>query len=386
MHILIIPSWYPAHPGDVGGSFFREQAIALQKNGCKVGVIYHQNHSIRLLSKLTVRMGETRFSNDQGVATYRYDSINWFPKMRRLALRFWLRRGNKIFDAYVRLNGRPDVIHAHSVFNGGILAKEISQKNQIPFVLTEHSTAYAREQLSSEDLKLAKKICNASSANLAVSNEFCVLLSQKIQSKREWLFVPNIVNEIFFISKLEEKIEKKFVFINIAFADKKKRQENIIYAFKNEFNEQKNIYLTIGGNGPELETLKSLSKTLNISNQVEFTGALSREQVREKMAASHAFVLSSRYETFGVVVIEALALGLPVIATMCGGPESIVRKEDGILVPVDDVKSLGKAMREIYENSTNFEKEKIRESCRERFSEKAIAKRIIKIYSEVVAR
>ena len=42
MHVLIIPSWYPEHSEDVGGGFFREQALALQTHGCKVGVIYPQ--------------------------------------------------------------------------------------------------------------------------------------------------------------------------------------------------------------------------------------------------------------------------------------------------------------------------------------------------------
>jgi glycosyltransferase involved in cell wall biosynthesis len=383
MHVLIIPSWYPAYPGDIGGSFFREQALALHRNGCKVGVIYPQMRSLRQWQSILTGGYGLEIQSDEGMTTLRYHGMNWYPKVKWLRNKLWKKKCLELFNEYVKLNGKPQIIHAHSIFNAGVIAKKISDKNKIPFLLTEHSTSYARELISEIELNEAINVCNASSINLAVSNEFCKLLSEKIKPKN-WIYLPNIVNNKFFEKKLNKHNQKGFGFINVAMVDSKKRQENILLAFNNEFKGEKFITLTIGGDGPELQILKNLAKTLNISNQVEFTGALSRDQVCEKMAASNAFVLSSRYETFGVVVIEALALGLPVIATRCGGPESIVRKEDGILVPVDDVESLGKAMREIYENLTKYDKMKIRESCRERFSEKAIAKKLIKIYEEVI--
>lgn len=385
MHVMIIPSWYPVHPGDIGGSFFREQAIALQKNGCKVGVIFHQNHSLRSLSNVTVEIGKTRFSNDCGVATYRYDGINWFPKMRRLAMRSWLRRGSKLFNEYITLNGKPDIIHAHSLFNAGILAKLISNNTKIPFILTEHSSVFIRDMVSSGDIAVAEPVIADAKALLAVSDNFCNLLNQKFRGFNEWTCIPNMVQDEFFREIKRSSKNKTFKFINVAYVDSNKNQKIILHAFKNEFNGEDCVRLIIGGDGPGLEKLKDIARTLNILNKVEFTGTLSREQVRKKMGASDAFVLSSHHETFGVVVIEALAIGLPVIATKCGGPESIVRKEDGILVPVDDVESLGKAMRKIYEDSNTYNKEKIRESCRERFSEKVVADKLIKIYGNVVS-
>jgi glycosyltransferase involved in cell wall biosynthesis len=95
--------------------------------------------------------------------------------------------------------------------------------------------------------------------------------------------------------------------------------------------------------------------------------------------------LSSKAETFGVVLIEALALGKPVVATRCGGPESIIREEDGILVPVDDVPKLGDGMKEIRRQYGNYRPIELRRSCANRFSEKAVTRQLIDIYRQVLA-
>lgn len=81
------------------------------------------------------------------------------------------------------------------------------------------------------------------------------------------------------------------------------------------------LLLEIGGDGPEKTKLEELVTKLGINKNIKFLGQLTRDEVKNKMnEESSAFVLSSEYETFGVVVVEALALGKPVIATKCGGP------------------------------------------------------------------
>src|SRR5699024_9955006 len=102
--------------------------------------------------------------------------------------------------------------------------------------------------------------------------------------------------------------------------------------------------------GEEKANLLKLVRVLKIEEQVVFLGPLTREQVKEEVSSADAFVLSSKYETFGVVLIEALALGKPVIATKCGGPESIVTPEVGYLVENNSEEELSKAMSELIAN------------------------------------
>ncbi len=82
---------------------------------------------------------------------------------------------------------------------------------------------------------------------------------------------------------------------------------------------------------------------------MRWLGTLAPTAVPAALAQSHAFVLSSRHESFGVVAVEALMAGRPVLATRCGGPEDIVGEGDGLLVSRDDPDALALGLRAMAE-------------------------------------
>ncbi len=90
------------------------------------------------------------------------------------------------------------------------------------------------------------------------------------------------------------------------------------------------------------------------------------------MRRSDAFVLASRHETFGVVFIEALSQGLPVIATRCGGPNSTVTPENGLLVPTENIGALAGALVELYENRSRYNAAVLRENCLNEYGEHSV--------------
>ena len=96
-------------------------------------------------------------------------------------------------------------------------------------------------------------------------------------------------------------------------------------------------------------------------------------------------MLPSHIETFGVVLAEALACGLPVIATHSGGPQSIVTEADGLLVPPADVPALADALRTMREQSARYDSADIRARCRARFGEAAVVSQLAAIYADVLA-
>jgi glycosyltransferase involved in cell wall biosynthesis len=144
------------------------------------------------------------------------------------------------------------------------------------------------------------------------------------------------------------------------------------------------VILQLVGDGPERVSLQQTACELGVSDQVFFLGLLKRDEVLEKVATATSFVFSSRYETFGVAVIEALALGKPVIATRCGGPESIIEVGDGVLVDVDDVDALSIAMFNMFQNYKTYNLQNIRRSAIDRFGEDAVITRLKAIYEEVL--
>ena len=115
----------------------------------------------------------------------------------------------------------------------------------------------------------------------------------------------------------------------------------LIRAFSKAFKDQPKVNLTIVGDGPEYNNLNNLIKTLKMEKQISLYGSANREEVKMLLQKSDAFVFSSQYETFGVVLIEAMACGLPVVATKCGGPESIIDSDKvGLLSEINEMNYL----------------------------------------------
>lgn len=384
-HVLLLPSWYPEKAGDIGGSFFREQAIALHKEGHKVGVIAPAIRSVRRLLGIFNKPYGLKFEDDSGVQTYRWHTVNFTPRLHHINKNRYLKIGEYLFKEYINKNGLPDILHVHSLVNAGFLAFTLSKKYNIPYVVTEHSSAFARGLVNHEVKHRLEKVVLDSSENIAVSNQFKNLLESQFDSKKAWKYIPNIVNNDFFeIDLLKKNDAKDFSFINVCLLDHIKRVDILIRSFSQVFKNNKKIKLKIGGDGPIRKDLEQLVKDEGIEDQVFFLGLLTREQVRQEMLKADAFVLSSEYETFGVVVIEALALGKPVIATRCGGPESIVVPSVGYLVEKNSVHEMASAMQHLYENNKYFNPSDIREYCRNSFSEKAVVKKIEKVYKNVL--
>ena len=180
MHLLIVPSWYPKYPGDILGSFFREQALALKKHGHQVGVL---DVKLRLPGSLKSASGGffgTFVEDDEGLLTYRFCGMDWFRFLPGLQRLLWLHHGMKLFKRYVSIHGKPDIVHAHSMLNGGLLAKAISERFDVPFVITEHCTAYALKQLNPHVLKLAKGVTTQAVRRFAVSCALCDSLDKQI--------------------------------------------------------------------------------------------------------------------------------------------------------------------------------------------------------------
>ncbi|MBC7106428.1 MAG: glycosyltransferase family 4 protein, partial [Firmicutes bacterium] len=105
--------------------------------------------------------------------------------------------------------------------------------------------------------------------------------------------------------------------------------------------------LVVVGDGPECTRLERLAHTFAITDRVYFAGARRPEETRGLMAACDVFVLNSTYEGLPHVVLEAMALGLPVVATAVGGtPEVVKDGETGVLIQPDDG-SLGSVLQEL---------------------------------------
>lgn len=385
-HLLLLPSWYPVDPSDIRGCFFREQAIALRKAGHKVGVIHPNLRSLLNRKRILIRKFGYESVSDTNVPTYQYHNLKWFQLFPHLEVVFELRFWKRLYCQYVQKNGKPDLVHVHSMLNAGIFAEWLLEEEGIPFLITEHSSIFLRRRLRLHELDAARSISGKAVKRLGVSRALCDKLEATFENGNDpWEELPNMVDSDVFNPQNYPKRRKdgEFIFLCIASLWKNKGIDFLLRAFAQKFSGDPGTKLVIGGAGPHGRTLKRLAGSLGIESRVEFTGGLLREAVPELLAKADTFVLPSLYETFGVVIVEALMMGMPVVATTCGGPESIVHENNGLLVPVGDSRSLADAMALIRTNRQGYDPDWIRKDAINRFSVDSIVRRLGTIYKEV---
>lgn len=386
MHVLIIPSWYPETPEDVDGIFFRLQAQALQRSGLKIGVTAPVFRSMRGKPASVVNGGYgIRSYTEENIPTYVYKSMYFFPRLPYLDRHRWVRAGWKLFEHYVRDHGTPDIIHAHSMNHAGILAQQIHEKTGIPFVLTEHSSTYARKLIRNWQRPAMLRSAQQCSARIAVSKDFCRLLETEYGGL-DWQYIPNSLSPAFIrpVDLANKPKNADFTFCSVAHLNYNKGFDILLPAFAEALKTHPDLKLKIGGTGLIASQLHNLAAELGLENSVEFLGGLQNDQVLDLMFRSDAFVLASRNETFGVVFIEALSQGLPVAATRCGGPQTIINENNGILVPVGDVQALAGALVSLYENRGRYDAQTLRADCLNEFGEEAVVRQITAVYKTIL--
>ena len=384
IHVLVIPSWYPTLESPLSGIFFKEQTENLLDFNVKVGVVYPEVRwlSTFSISKFKKNHFQVKEYNEDGLTVIRMHGWNVFPKFPVKRDMYWVNKAIQLSEKYMNKYGKPDVIHAHSTLWGGYAAMILSQKYNIPYVVTEHLTEFARGLIEEWKIPYINKVFDNANKALAVSSPFANLLQKYSKNNKIEVLHNPVDMEFFDVPKA--RIKEPFTFLTVAFLAHKKGIDILIKAFDKAFKGKNNIKLKIGGDGDERSNLEKLANDLGLSEQVEFLGILSRDMVKSKMKSSNVFVLPSRFETFGIVYIEALATGIPAIGTKCGGPEDIVSEDVGKLVEVGDIDALAEAMLYVYENYESYDSCKLREYCSDNFSKEAVTTKLIKIYNDII--
>ena len=373
MHILIISHGYPTVKDPQWGCFEKDQAEALAAMGHRVTVA---------VVDMRFRPSNQTFGishiSDGPISAYTYFLLSGklIPsRMKRfVAERMMLRLCRKIF----RAEGMPDIIYAHYMFCMAMLHL-VKQKYAIPIVGIEHWSELNKSILQPRLMQSGRMAYALTDRLLAVSPSLQAQMKRHFDVEAE--VVCDMVSDIFLQPVILEKTAKPFVWLAVGSLIQRKGYDVLIEAFAQLGDAEQ---LIIIGSGTENERLHAQAEQLGIADRVRFTGMLDKQDIVSLMNKSNAFVLPSRGETFGVAYIEAMAMGLPVIATPCGGPEHFVNADNGLLVDIDDVEQLAKAMRQMETTIDKYQPETIRAYVQERFSAKAIAGQLEEIFKKVI--
>lgn len=380
MRILILASWYPDKDKPLNGIFFKEQAEALKQNGLDVSVLNIHLDSIANFFKAKKKMEYSK-TNENNIHVYRVKSYNFFPKMYKLYIKYYAYLLKKYISIIEKEEGKIDLVHIHSAFDAGI-AYSVADIN-IPYVITEHSSRYHRGIISQSENNMLYSVFSNANKVIAVGKG----LSEKIYEYCNGIaptIIPNMVKIIDDENIKIDNSKEKFRFFSLAFLNKYKGMDVLIKAFSRNKYLLDSIELFIGGDGPEREALEDLTKELGLTKNIFFLGELNREEVKYYMKNSDAFVLASRVETFGVVFIEAMIQGKPVIGTKTGGPDTFITDKVGLTVDIDDIDQLAMAIKDIYKKHDSYDKDYIKNYCVDSFSEDIVANKLKTIYNEIV--
>ncbi|MEE2747994.1 MAG: glycosyltransferase [Candidatus Thermoplasmatota archaeon] len=384
-HILFIPSWYPSDDAPLLGTFFREQAEMFVEAGHKAGVLHARFHDLPSASWLKGPTEGITLTEENGVTVIRARKrlfqpgpLHRIPPIYRASVRSREKLALKMYDAYVAKNGRPDIIHAKCTMWGAILARAISERENIPYVVTVGASIFARGIVGPRERKTAKHALESANRLLSVSSTLAEDLDRILGiPASNFTTVPNMIDmQNFPFTNPPQNDEFTFGYLANLVPDK--GHDTLLHALVNV----PNCKLLLGGDGPLRARLERLCNDLNLSNRVTFTGTIPRGKAHTFFEQIDAFVHPSRYETFGIVLLESLATGRPVVATRCGGPNDIVREQDGILVAVDDAEDLAKGMRQLREQE--WDAPTMRTGVEERYTKDTIRNQLLEIYKTIL--
>lgn len=379
MKILFITRGFPSEDDPMDGNYEAVQAKAIAAKGHEVYVLSVKFRKLTLL----FQNRSIRHRYVDGVHVYECNRNNFytpFVHFPNFDMRFRHYQFRKVFKKLVAEIGIPDLVHAHLIHYA---APSIILKTEfkIPFVITEHWSKMSSDIVPRLIMKYTFAYHLADQV-ICVSDALADSLKKKCSV--DSIVINNMVSDQFFESRKTERQDHQFRLICVGALRRIKRFDILVEAFALcQFTE--NVTLDIVGEGEERPLIESKIKEYNVGRQVRLLGVKTPEEVNELLCQSDCFVLSSRLETFAIVVIEALAKGLPVIATRCGGPETFVRPEDGLLVEKENAQELAKALKYMAGHYREYDADGIRQHCHDNFSQDVIADKIIGVYKEVLS-
>lgn len=390
MNIVIIPAFFQAKHRPTLGSFFLEQAKALKKAGHQVTILYCDTYSVKCV-KEWLSYEEEKETQTDGIMIYRNECFCPLKHGMEGYKEAFSKGIEKLWEKYMKTQ-RVDIIHAHCCVWAGYAAMKLSEKTKVPYVITEHATLFQlrKDEISnSNDIVISEAFQKASKV-ICVSRAFAKLLEEYTQNItvignvvdcEQFKFTDNIFEEhkgcrLLTVCYMEEEAQLY-----------KKGMDILIKAWSKVSPKHPEARLVIGGGGKAMGKVVEWTRQYQVTESVDFLGALDRSQVVTQMQMCDCFVLPSRYETFGVVYIEAMACGKPVIAVANGGPDDFVHAFNGILIQPNQEDELVQAMEKmivaVEEQTSSYDARQIASYVEEKFSYQAIAKQLEEVYQEI---
>lgn len=365
MKILFLTPWYPDERNPNHGVFVRDQAVLLGRDHQVWVVSAKIDYPAFGLSSASRADTDFHGVKESRIAVKRslpvYNQFNFFLRVTWETLT-------------IAKHFRPDIIHGNIGYPGAFWSWMMSKLLKIPFVVTEHTRitnnfrSAVHKQLTLFALRRAGALIGVSRWHAgeiaAVTGKKTVVIPNVIPfDKHPAVRVPPPADEfqIGFLGGLSTPV---------------KGLDILLYAAAQAGGP---FRLHIGGDGALLGQYKELSRKLRVYDRCIFYGSIPHEEVHSFMRRLHFFVSASRSETFGIAMVEALASGLPVVATDSGGSREFITPENGVVVGLA-APDLARGISGMMNNFHKYDSVAIRNSVIDKFSDHRFLMAINKVY------
>ncbi len=379
MRIFVISRGCPTPSDPTWGCFELDQAQALSQLGHEVIMLSVDTRTRLRWRKIGI--SEHTYGRvhalDMFIFPYSYRIIGW--KLRqKLTAKLLLRLYGYACQKY----GKPDILYSHYLFNSQ-LAVAVKQAYHVPLVAVEHWSAlnirpvpqWVRAMVSATYPYADKVIAVSESLKRSINechNVPDISIVHNMVGK-EFTYAPAPPHPFTFVATGRLVYGKGFDLLPVAFSKIK------------DFLPKDWQMLIIGG-GEERTNLQQQINLSGLQDHIRLLGQKTKTEIIPLLQNSDVFILPSRGENFSVAVLEALACGLPVIASVTGGIRECINDRNGLLFPVNDVDALAEAIKTMYLNRTTYDRPAIAADCQARFSPQVIARQLTGIFQQVIAK
>jgi glycosyltransferase involved in cell wall biosynthesis len=378
MRVLVVPKWYPWPERPVFGIFCREQARAIARQ-----------HDVIVLASEAVKapgfaVFELSDADEDGLRTLRVRYRR--PRFRPAAM------GCQILGMLVALrrlrrqDWRPEVVHAH-VYSAGLPALILGAVSGAKVLVSEHYTGFQRGLVTGYDRFTARLVFRHVDLVAPVSDDLARYV-QALQPRATVRVVPNVVDTEVFHPAAEGQRQSSARgsarLLTVGALVPKKGQADLLESLA-LLRREREVTLDLVGEGESHGELEQRARELGLGAAVRFDGERPKEEVAEFMRHADLFVLPSLFENLPCVLIEAMASGLPFIATAVGGIPDLVAETGGGLCPPHDPQALAAAIACALDDPAEIDREALAEEARRHFGYEAIAGIWTEIYEELVS-
>jgi len=381
--VLFLSHWYPNRLDNMYGLFVQKHAEAVSLY-CDVATLYVQP-DINLVNQqieITTQKGFTEI-------------IIYFPAGGNSHIAKIKKQLNYLkalftgFKLLIKTWGKPDIIQANVFTRTAMVAAIIKFCYKTPYVVIEHWTRYFRKNTFQNFIHKFLTIYAAkqASALMPVTFHLQKCMEQHGMKNKNYRVINNVVDDIFF-KEIAQPNNKKIRILNVTcFDDDHKNLSGLLRVIDTLYQKRQDFEIYLIGEGADFNKIKSLAQHLNLENKVVyFTGVLTGISLVEMFQKSHFSVLFSNYENIPVVISESLVCGLPVVSSNVGGISEHIDSSNGILVDAKDENALFLSLDYMLENYVNYDKNKIQEQAKQKYSYKSVGENLYNIYSAILQK